>query len=154
MCCALSPSQRHVSASLVGDLLRSDRSVVDKQAYCNVAWSLAVSSMLSVDIFFALLEQLQPLPIAGPARDILSTQQLTQLYQAFESLQPLPANAAQQLQEMVTRLGPVPLLGERRAADLSASNHLCAALELLGLVFTAQCLFEWVLGRCRAACSG
>ncbi len=132
--------KKHVSAALVGGLLRSVsyRSVVDKQAYCNVAWSLAVSSMLSVDIFFALLEQLQPLPIAGPARDILSTQQLTQLYQAFESLQPLPANAAQQLQEMVTRLGPVPLLGERRAADLSASNHLCAALELLGLVFTAN----------------
>ena len=47
----------HVSIALVHGLLRLDRSVVDKQAYCNAAWSLAVSSMLSVDTFFALLKK-------------------------------------------------------------------------------------------------
>ena len=130
--------KEHVRTALIGGLLRLNRSAIDKQAYCNAAWSLAVSSMLSIDIFLALLERLLSLPIAGPAHDILSTQQLTQLYQAFDSLQPLPAVAAQQLQNMVTRLGPVPLPHENRAADLFVSKHLCAALELLGLAFTAN----------------
>lgn len=61
-----------------------------------------------------------------------------QLYQALDFLHPLPMAAAQQLQEMVTRLGPFPLSDERSAADLSASEHLCAALGQLGLAFTAN----------------
>ena len=48
------------------------------------------------------------------------------------------AATTQQLQEMVTRLGPRPLLHERSAAEQSASEHLCAALGQLGQAFTAN----------------
>ena len=125
----------HVSTALVGGLLSLDRSVVDKQAYCNAAWSLAVSSMLSIDIFFALLERLQPLPVDELANDF---SKLAQLYQALDFLQPVPTAAAQQLQEMVTRLGPRPLPQKRSAADQSAGKQLCAALGQLGLASTAN----------------
>jgi len=126
----------HVSTALVHGLLRIDRSVVDKQAYCNAAWSLAVSSMLCVDTFFALLERLQP--VDELVCDILSRGELGQLYQALDFLQPLPMAAAQQLQEMVNRLGPRFLPDETTAAKLSDGKHLCAALEQLGLAFTAN----------------
>ncbi|DBA85652.1 TPA: hypothetical protein ACH3X1_005226 [Trebouxia sp. C0004] len=61
---------------------------------------------------------------------------LGQLYQALDSLQPLPTAAEKQMQEMVTRFGPRPLPKERSATDLSASKHLWVALGQLGLAFT------------------
>ncbi|KAL0053208.1 hypothetical protein WJX82_002440 [Trebouxia sp. C0006] len=64
--------------------------------------------------------------------------ELGQLYQALDFLQPLPMAAAQQLQEMVNRLGPRFLPDETTAAKLSDGKHLCAALEQLGLAFTAN----------------
>ncbi|DBA78753.1 TPA: hypothetical protein ACH3X1_008661 [Trebouxia sp. C0004] len=85
-----------------------------------------------------LLERLQPLPVAELAHDALLRQELRQLYQAWDFLQPLPVAAAQQLQQMLTRLGPRPLPDEQSAANLSASKHLCAALGQLGLAFTAN----------------
>jgi len=69
-------------------------SCISEQDHCNAAWSLAVLDMLSVETFHALLERLQPLSIADPANDALLTQHLRQLYQALDSLQPLPRVAA------------------------------------------------------------
>jgi len=128
----------HVSLALVDGLLSLDRAHGNEQNYCNAAWSLAVLDMLSVEIFSSILEQLQPLPVAEPAHDALPRQGLRQLYQALDFLQPLATAAAQQLQGMVTRLGPRPLPDERPAADLSTTKHLCAALERLGLAFIAN----------------
>ena len=128
----------HVSLALVNGLLRLDRAHSSEQVYCNAAWGLAVLDLLSVDIFLLIVERLQPLPIADPAHDSSVRQQLNQVYQALDSLQPLPAFAAQQLQQTVTRLGPRPLPEERTAAGQSASKHLCAALGQLGLAFTAN----------------
>ncbi len=119
-------------------LLRLDRARGYAQDYCNAAWSLAVLDMLSVETFFLILEQLQPLPVDELANNDVNRQELSQLYQALDFLQPLPTAAAQQLQGMVTRLGPRPLPEERSAADWSASKDLCAALEQLGLAFTAD----------------
>jgi len=130
--------KEHVRLALVDGLLRLDRSSGYKQDYCNAAWSLAVSGVLSSEMFLALLERLRPLPTAEPAHVALTRQDLFQLYQALDFLQPLPMAAAQQLQELVTRLGPRPLPDERSAADLSASDHLCAVLGQLGLAFTAN----------------
>ena len=95
----------HVQLALVDGLLRLDRSSGYKQDYCNAAWSLAVSGVLSSEMFLALLEHLQPLPTADPAHVALTSQDLFQLYQALDFLHPLPMAAAQQLQEMVARLG-------------------------------------------------
>ncbi len=122
----------HVNTALVHGLLSIDRSVVDKQAYCNAAWSLAVSNMLSVDTLFALLERLQP--VDELVHDISSRRELGQMYQALDFLHSLPAIAAQQLQQMLTRLGLRPLPAWR------------------GL--HSQCPLEWVLGTCCAATSG
>ena len=61
----------HVSLALINGLLRLDRSSGYKQEYCNAAWSLAVSGMLSPEIFCALLERLQSLPTAEAAHDTL-----------------------------------------------------------------------------------
>jgi len=130
--------KEHVSLALINGLLRLDRSSGHKQDYCSAAWSLAVSGVLSSEMFVALLEHLRPLPTAEPAHVALTRQDLFQLYQALDFLQPLPIAAAQQLQEMVTRLGPRPLPNERSAADLSASEHLCAVLTQLGLAFTVN----------------
>ena len=132
------PVKGHVGTTLVDGLLSLDPSVVDKQAYCNAAWSLAVLDMLSVEIFSSLLERLQSLLVAELAHHFLTRQGLLQLYQALDFLQPLPTVATQQMREMLTRLGPRPLLNERSAAELSASKHLCAALGQLGLAFTAN----------------
>jgi len=132
------PVNGHVGTALVDGLLSLDWSVVDKQAYCNAAWSLDVLDMLSVVIFSSLLERLQSSLVAEPANGVLKRQDLFQLYQALDSLQPLSTAAAQQLQEMVTRLGPRPLPTERSAAELSASKHLGAAIGQLGLAFTAN----------------
>ena len=128
----------HVSLALVNGLLRLDRAHGLEQDYCNAAWDLAVSGILSSEMFLALLERLRSWPTAESAHDALPRQGLFQLYQALDSLQPLPSAATQQLQEMVTRLGARPLLDERTAAELSASKHLSAALEQLGLTFTAN----------------
>ncbi len=128
----------HVRLALVDGLLRIDRSCGYKQHYCNAAWSLAVSGVLSSEMFLALLERLQPLPTAEPTHVALTRQGLFQLYQALDFLHPLPMAAAQQLQGMVTRLGPGPLPKERSAADLSASEDLCAVLEQLRVAFTAN----------------
>ncbi len=128
----------HFQLALVDGLLRLDRSSGYKQDYCNAAWSLAVSGVLSSEMFLALLEHLQPLPTADPAHVALTSQDLSQLYQALDFLHPLPMAAAQQLQEMVARLGPFPLPDERSAADLSSNEHLCAALGQLGLAFSAN----------------
>ncbi|DBB06840.1 TPA: hypothetical protein ACH3X3_009500 [Trebouxia sp. C0006] len=73
-----------------------------------------------------------------PAHVALTSQDLFQLYQALDFLHPLPMAAAQQLQEMVARLGPFPLSDEMSAADLSSHEHLCAALGQLGLAFSAN----------------
>ncbi|DBA85683.1 TPA: hypothetical protein ACH3X1_005254 [Trebouxia sp. C0004] len=51
--------------------------------------------------------------------------------------------AAQQLQEMVTSLGPWALPDERSAANLSASQHLCTGLGQLGLAFTVNVPLSW-----------
>ncbi len=84
----------HVSTALVGGLLSLDRASNYNQAYCDAAWGLAVSGMLSFEMFYALLERLRLLPIAEPAHDALPRQELFQLYQALDSLQPLPSVAA------------------------------------------------------------
>jgi len=52
--------KRAVSLALVDELLRLDRASGNVQDYCSAAWSLTVSSVLSVDTFFALLERLPP----------------------------------------------------------------------------------------------
>ncbi|DBA88942.1 TPA: hypothetical protein ACH3X2_000174 [Trebouxia sp. C0005] len=133
----------HVSLALVDGLLRLDRAHCSDQTYCNAAWSLAVLDKLCVDLFSLILGRLRPLSTepahnALPAHDALPRQELFQLYQALDFLQPLPTAAAQQLQEMVTRLGPRPLPDKRSAGDLLTSKHLCVALEQLGLAFTAN----------------
>ncbi len=128
----------HVRLALVDGLLRLGRASCHKQHYCNAAWSSAVLDMLSVDTFSLILERLQPLPVADQAHDVLLRQDLSQLYQALDSLQPLPSAAVQHLQELMSSLGPRPLLLERTAAELSASKHLCAALGKLGLAFTTN----------------
>ncbi len=131
--------RQHVILALVDELLRLDRKSGYTQDYCNAAWSLAVANMLSVEIFSSILEQLQPPPGAELASDAVSSQELSQLYQALDFLQPLTtAAAALQLQEMVTRLGLRALPVERSAAALTASRRLCAALGHLGLAFTAD----------------
>ena len=68
----------------------------------------------------------------------MTRQGLFQLYRAFDSLQPLETAAAQQLHEMMTSLGPRPLLDDRWAGDQSAGKLMCAALGQLGLAFTAN----------------
>ncbi len=92
--------------------------------------------MLCPEIFHALLERLQPVPIADPPHDVLLRQHLGQLYQALDSLQPLPSLLEQQLQEMLNSLGQRPLPDPEQAADSSVSRQLCAALGQLGLAFT------------------
>ena len=92
--------------------------------------------MLSSEIFHALLERLRLLPIAEPAHDALPRQELFQLYQALDSLQPLPSVAAQQMQDMLGNLGQRPLPDPRSDADSSVSKRLGLALEQLGLAFT------------------
>ncbi|DBA88944.1 TPA: hypothetical protein ACH3X2_000175 [Trebouxia sp. C0005] len=127
----------HVSLALVDGLLRLDRAHCSDQTYCNAAWSLAVLDKLCVDLFSLILGRLRPLS-TEPAHNALPKQGLHQLYQALDFLQPLSTAAAQQLQEMMTRLGPRPLPDKRSAAYLCTSKHLCAALEQLGLAFTAN----------------
>lgn len=61
----------HVRLALVNGLLSLDRSSGYKQDYCNAAWSVAVSGVLSSDMFLALLERLQPLPTADPVHVLL-----------------------------------------------------------------------------------
>ena len=125
----------HVSLALINGLLRSDRSSGYKQEYCNAAWSLAVSAMLSSEVFHALLERMRLLPTDEPAHDDLPRQDLFQLYQALDFLQPLPTVAAQQLHEMVTRLGQRPLPDLKQRAHPSVGRRLGLALGQLGLGF-------------------
>ena len=125
----------HVSLALVDELLSLDRSSGYRQQFCNAAWSLAVSGLLSFEIFHALLERLQPLPTAEAAHEALPRQGLRQLYQAWDSLQPFPSVAAQQLQEMLNSLGQRPLPDPQQAAVSSASRQLSLALGQLGLAF-------------------
>ena len=125
----------HVSLALVDGLLSVDRSSGTNQEYCNAAWSLAVSGMLSSEIFHALLERLRPLPTAEVVHDGLPRQQMYQLYQALDSLQPLPSVAAQQLQDMLSSLGQRPLPDRKQDADASISRRLGLALGQLGLAF-------------------
>ena len=127
--------KEHVSLALVDGLLRIERASDYEQAYCNAAWSLAVSGMLSSEILHALLERLQPLPTAKVAHDALPSRGLRQLYQALDSLQPLPSVAAQQLQDMLSSLGQRPLPDRERDADSSVSRSLGLALGQLGLAF-------------------
>ena len=130
--------KKHVRLALVDGLLRSDRASGYVQAYCNAAWSLAVSGVLSSEILHALLERLQPLPTAEPAHDDLSRQGLLQLYQALDFLHPLPSVAAQQLQDMLSILGQRPLPDRKQDADSSISRRLGLALGQLGLAFAAD----------------
>ena len=125
----------HVSLALINGLLRLDRSSGYKQDYCNAAWSLAVSGMLSPEILCALLDRLRPLPTAEAVHDALRTQDLAQLYQALDSLQPLPSVAAQQLQDMLSILGQRPLPNRKQDADSFDRRQLCWALGQLGLAF-------------------
>ena len=128
--------KEHVSTALVGGLLSLDRASNYNQAYCNAAWSLAVSGMLSSEIFHALLERLRLLPLVEPAHDALPRQHLFQLYQALDSLQPLPSVAAQQMQDMLGNLGQRPLPHPQQDAHSSVSRRLGLALKQLGLAFT------------------
>ena len=128
--------KRHVIFALIDELLRLDRATGSRQDYCHAAHSLAVSNMLSVEIFSSILERLQPSPGAELANDVMSSKDLAQLHQALDFLKPLETAAAQQLQEMVTRLGPRPLPVERTADALIVNKRLCAALGQLGLAFT------------------
>jgi len=128
----------HVSLALIDGLLRLDRASDYKQEYCNAAWSLAVSGKLSHDIFRALLERLQPLPTAKSAHNALLIKGLRQLYQALDSLQPLPDVAAQYLQATLSSLGQRPLPDAQQSADSPVSRQLCAALGQLCLAFTPE----------------
>ncbi len=136
----------HVSLALVRGLLRLDRSGGYKQEYCNAAWGLAVLGILAVDIFSLILERLRSLPVSEPAHDALPRQELSQLYQALDSLQPLPDVAAQQLQEMLSSLGQRPLHGPQSHADSSINRRLGLALGQLGLAFALDVLLSgyWV----------
>ena len=124
----------HVSLALINGLLRLDRSSGYKQDYCNAAWSLAVSGMLSSEMFLMFLDRLRSLPTAKVAHDALPRRNLRQLYQALDSLQPLPSVVAQQLQDMLSILGQRPL--PQQDADSSISRRLGLALGQLGLAFT------------------
>ena len=126
----------HVSIALINGLLRLDRSSGYRQDYCNAAWSLAVSGTLSSEIFGALLDRLRSLPTAQAVHDALPTPEMAQLYQALDSLQPLPSVAAQQLQDMLGSLGQRPLPDRKQDADSSFSRQLSLALGQLGLAFT------------------
>ena len=127
--------QGHVSTALVAGLLSLDRATGCRQEYCDAAWSLAVSGMLSPEVFLALLERLRPLPTAELAHDALPRQEMHHLYQALDSLQPLPNVVAQQLQETLSSLGQRPLPDPRRDADPVVSGRLGLALGQLGLAF-------------------
>ena len=100
--------KRAFSHALVEGLLRLDRASGYVQSYCNAAWSLAVSGILSSEMFRALLERLRPLPTAVVVHDAIPKQELRQLYQALDSLQPLPSVAAQQLPVFLNSLGQRP----------------------------------------------
>ena len=126
----------HVSIALSNGLLRLDRSSGYKQEYCNAAWSLAVSGMLSPEIFCALLDRLRSFRTAEAVHDALLTRDLARLYQALDSLQPLPSLDAQQLQDMLGSLGQRPLPDRKQDADSSFSKQLSLALGQLGLAFT------------------
>ncbi len=128
--------KENVSLALINRLLRLDRSSGYKQEYCNTAWSLAVSGMLSSEILHALLEPLRPLPTAEVVHEALPRQQLFQLYQALDFLQPLPTAAAQNLHEIMTRLGQRPLPDLKQGAHASVNRRLGLALGQLGLAFT------------------
>ncbi|DBA89015.1 TPA: hypothetical protein ACH3X2_000231 [Trebouxia sp. C0005] len=130
--------KEHVTLALVNRLLILDRASGYVQNYCNAAWSLAVSGVLTSETFHALLQRLRPLPTAEPAHDALPRQGLHQLYQALDFLQPLPMAAAQQLHEMVTRLGQRPLPESQSDADSSVSRWLGLALGQLGLAFASD----------------
>ena len=126
----------HVSLALINGLLSLDRSSGYKQKYCNAAWSLAVSGMLSSEMFLMFLERLRPLRTAEVVHDALLKQELAQLYQALDSLQPLPRVVAQHLQDMLSILGQRPLPDPQQDADSSISRRLGLALGQLGLAFT------------------
>ena len=61
-----------------------------------VASFFVIASLLQLlGMFPSILERLQPLPVAALASDVFDTQQLSQLYQALDFLQPLTMAAAQ-----------------------------------------------------------
>jgi len=130
--------KRAFSHALVDGLLRLDRASGCVQNYCNAAWSLAVSGMLSFKMFHALLERLRPLPTAVVVYDAIPIQELRQLYQALDSLQPLPSVAAQQLPVLLNSLGQRPLPDPKQDADSSLSKRLGLALGQLGLAFATD----------------
>ena len=82
--------------TLLSCLFNKDRQQGTQQVCCNTAWALAVSGSLQNDTMNKLLDQL--LPSDAPQVMFTRADDLAQLYQALDWLQPsLTADAKQQI---------------------------------------------------------
>ena len=138
------PVKQADTDSLASFLLRSNRQPGARQAYTNIAWSLAVIGHLHQAQFTLMLDQMLALslnPTDKSTPSLVPTIQLTQLYQALDWLQSHPTAPAQQQSAWSSLQGKLYRLGPRPAPTKPPSfgiPKLCAALRQLQLSFKAM----------------
>ncbi len=146
------PVKQADNDSLASFLLRSNRQPGARQAYTNIAWSLAVIGHLHQAQFTLMLDQMLALslnPSVKSTPSLVPNIQLTQLYQALDWLQPHPTAPAHQQSAWSSLQGKLYRLGPRPAPDTPSSvgiRKLCAALRQLQLSFKAMIVIQsyWV----------
>ena len=132
--------------ALMKHLLMMHVPSVDYQAYCNVAWSLAVIGLLDLSTLETLLDKviikhgllfLESGSQSSFAQ--LSTANIYQLYQALLCLRPPPDSKQMQawssLQSKLQTIAPEPTL---RKLSLPGQAKLNSALELQRVAYKAQ----------------
>ena len=136
----------HCVKALVKHLLVMHVSMVDQQAYSNVAWSLAVMGCLDMNTFETLLDKLTTLDKLSVQKSgsqsssaQLSTANIYQLYQALAWLRPYPGSKQMQAwSSLRSRLQAVAPEPAARKVSLPGQAEMQAALELQGVPYKAQ----------------
>ncbi|KAL3149829.1 hypothetical protein ABBQ38_013650 [Trebouxia sp. C0009 RCD-2024] len=135
-CAELRLSVRSVCVkALLKHLIEMDVSRVERQSYCNVAWSLAVMGCLTISTFDALLCQMSAKGAFGQL--LLSDKR--QLHQALVWLK--PASASQQVEawsSLHSRLQAVAPEPSTTKLKVPGQSELWAALALHSVSYKVQ----------------
>ena len=132
--------------TLVSVFMNLSRQKTVPQDYTNLAWSLAVLGLLRMETLNLLLCGLSDVTVQRDelldgATNSFPASALTQMYQAWDWLQPLPAAPASEHQAWLQLGKKLSILGGRPHATLApplGTPSVCAALARLNLRFKAS----------------